>query len=72
MRNKKIIKDGEKGLRFIEKSRQERNKMFDEKNKTKLTLESFAGFDHTPHLLLYVCKYNVSGRNLYNTTEGGI
>ena len=29
---------------YREKNRQEKNKCFDGKNKTKLTLESFAGF----------------------------
>ena len=49
-------------MRFIGKNRQERNKSFDEKNKMKLALESFAGFplslryDHTFHLIPNVCK----------------
>ena len=37
-------KNNERGLRFIEKNLREITRCFDEKNKMKLTLKSFAGF----------------------------
>ena len=46
------MKTGERGLRFIEKNDRKKTRCFGEK-KTKLALESFAGFPFSLHFVRY-------------------
>ena len=52
------------------KNRQEKNKCFDGKNKTKLTLESFACFPDL--IILFSPQMYLSGRNLYIVLEDAL